>query len=602
MRLVYISLKKQSTLCFVTLLFLFGLYACVTRKSTATQTPIPSAEQAAQASTTATPQEDYYSTNDQIIAKGQQLFEANCTACHSFRQKGIGPNLATVTSEVSADWLTKFIKNAPQVIASGDSRAVKLLEEYKQYMPPFPTLSDTDLQAIASYIHKNQYQANEGAENEVAGLADPIPAKIAKSGLQLMLEEVTTAPATADKVPLARINKMLVLPGKTNRLFIQDLRGILYEMKSKSLQACMDLNKDVPGFIHTPGLATGFGSYAFHPEFYKNGLLYTTHSEKAHAAPADFAYADSIRVFLQWVVMEWKITDPMAATFSGKSRELFRVNMESNIHGMQDITFNPQAKPGSPDYGMLYIGIGDGGSSEHGFPFICNSNKTIWSSVLRIDPQGKNSNNGRYGIPAYNPYANDNDPETLGEVFCRGFRNPNRIIWTPDGKMLITDIGHANAEEINIGKPGADYGWPEREGTFVINPRAKMDRVFAIPVNNEAIEYTYPVAQYDHDEGKAISAGYVYPGQAIPQLNGKYIFGDIVNGRVFYVNNKDLTLGKQALVQEMDIVVDGKTTTFQDLSGSKKTDLRFGLGLNNDMYMFTKADGKIYKVTGCTAN
>lgn len=599
MRPVFKTLTKQSNLCVLTLLLLLDLYACVNRNTTATKVPASSNEQAAQASTVPTPKKDYYSTNDQVLAKGQQLFESNCTACHSFKQKGIGPNLAEVTSQASAEWLRKFIRNAPELIATGDSRAVKLLEEYKQYMPPFTTLTDTDLQAILSFIHKNQNQSVAGAENEIAGLADPIPNKIAKAGLQLILEEVTTAPATADKVPLARINKMVVLPGKKERLFIQDLRGILYEMKGKSLQVCMDLNKEVPGFIHTPGLATGFGSYAFHPDFYKNGLFYTTHSEKAYAAPADFAYADSIRVFLQWVVMEWKITDPTAENFSGKGRELFRVNMESNIHGMQDITFNPLAKSGSPDYGMLYIGIGDGGSSEHGFPFICNSNKTIWSSVLRIDPQGKNSRNGRYGFPPDNPYSGDNDPQTLGEIFCRGFRNPNRIIWTPDGKMLITDIGHANAEEINIGKTGEDYGWPEREGTFVINPRAEMDKVFALPESVQPVEYTYPVAQYDHDEGKAISAGFVYPGKDIAQLTGKYIFGDIVNGRVFFVENKELALGKQALVQEMDIQVAGKTTSFQELSGSKKTDLRFGLGLNNDMYLFTKADGKIYKVTSC---
>ena len=221
---------------------------------------------------------------------------------------------------------------------------------------------------------------------------------------------------------------------------------------------------------------------------------------------------------------------------------------------------------------------------------------------MRINPKGKKSLNCRYGIPPDNPYASDNDPESLGEIFCRGFRNPNRIIWTPDGKMLITDIGHANSEEINIGKAGADYGWPEREGTFVINPRGKMDHVFALPENDQELNYTYPVAQYDHDEGKAISGGFVYPGTAIPQLTGKYIIGDIVNGRIFYVENKDLTLGKQALVKELDIQIDGKTTNFQDLSGNKKTDLRFGLGLNNDIYLFTKADGKIYKVAACKIN
>jgi hypothetical protein len=418
--------------------------------------------------------------------------------------------------------------------------------------------------------------------------------------MQLILEEVTKAPASAEKVPFARINKMLVLPGKKERLFIEDLRGVLYEWHDNQLHVFMDMGKQLPGFIHTPGLATGFGSYAFHPEFYKNGLLYTTHTEKAYAAPADFAYDDSIKVTLQWVLTEWKVKDPAGAVFSGTGREMMRVNMVSGIHGVQEITFNPLAKPETPDYGLLYMGIGDGGASENGYYFLCKSSNRIWGSVLRIDPQGKNSRNGRYGIPPDNPFARDDNPETLGEIFCRGFRNPNRICWTPDGKMLITDIGHANAEELNLGIASADYGWPEREGNFLINHRARMDSVYALPENDPTFNYTYPVAQYDHDEGKAISGGFVYAGTAIPLLTGKYIFGDIVNGRVFYVENNALKLGEQAPVQELDIQVTGKGTSFQELSGSKKTDLRFGLGLNNELYLYTKADGKIYKVSGCS--
>ena len=247
-------------------------------------------------------------------------------------------------------------------------------------------------------------------------------------------------------------------------------------------------------------------------------------------------------------------------------------------------------------------GVGDGGASENGFYFLCNSKNRVWSSVLRIDPAGRNSRNGRYGIPAINPFAKDNDEASLGEIFCRGFRNPNRICWTPDGKMLITDIGHANAEEINIGIAGAEYGWPEREGTFLINHRGEMKVVYNLPADDPTLHYTYPVAFYDHDEGNAISGGFVYSGTAIPLLSGKYIFGDIVNGRVFYVENKDLTLGKQAPVQEMEIQLAGTTTSFQELSGSKKTDLRFGIGLNNDFYLYTKADGKIYRISGCVAH
>lgn len=572
------------------------LYGCTGRKTISAQA-LPSGQEPDQTQSHTIETAMPYSTDTQVIAKGEALFENKCSACHNFLQKGIGPDLGAVTSQVPASWIMKFIRNAPAMIQAGDSRAVELFGVYNQYMPPFTDLSDSDLQAIVSYIHANRQEAtNNQASGQAAGLANPIPDAIVKSGLQLSLQEVATAPATADKVPLARINKMLVLPGKKDRQFIADLRGILYEWQNGQLQVYMDMNKERPGFIHTPGLATGLGSYAFHPQFYKNGLFYTTHTEKPRSAQADFAIADSIKTSLQWVLTEWKVTNPKSAVFSGKPRELWRIDMVSGIHGVQEITFNPYAGPGSADYGLLYIGIGDGGASEKGYYWLCNSNSRMWSSVIRIDPLGRNSRNGKYGIPANNPFVKEQIPDALPELFCRGFRNPNRISWTPSGQMLITDIGHANAEEINLGIAGADYGWPEREGTFVINHRAKMDKVYALPEVDQP--YSYPAAQYDHDEGKAISGGFVYTSKDFALLTGKYIFGDIVNGRVFYIDSS-LTPGEQTPILEMEVVVAGKVTSFRELSGSKKTDLRFGFGLNNELYLFTKADGKIYKVDGC---
>jgi hypothetical protein len=399
---------------------------------------------------------------------------------------------------------------------------------------------------------------------------------------------------------LARINLMRVLSGgEKDRHFIQELRGLIYELENKHLRVFMDISRLRPGFIPEPGLGTGFGSFAFHPEYYKNGLLYTSHTEKAHAAPADFPIADSLSTALQWVLTEWKVANPGAAAFAGTGREMMRVDMMTQIHGMQEITFNPLARPGSADYGLLYIGIGDGGAAEQGAYALCNSNKTIWSSVLRLDPGGRNSKNGKYGIPANNPFASDADPNTLGEIYARGFRNPNRMSWAPDGKMLIADIGLTNIEELNIGQEGADYGWPAREGTFLLNYLGRMDRVYALPQENESNPYTYPAAQFDRDEGNAISGGFVYTGTDIPLLRGKYVFGDIVSGRVFFVKTSQLQPGRQAPVQELELEVAGKEVTLRQTSASSKTDLRFGLGPRQELYLFTKADGRIYQVTGC---
>ncbi len=537
-----------------------------------------------------------------LLAQGKQLFQANCSACHNFSQTGIGPNLAEIPADISPAWVQRFIRNAPLLIEDGDKRANQLYRQYKLMMPAFTQLSDSEIEALTRYIGANRRQDTPLAGDKTPGpvIIDPVPQKIGPSGLRLMLEEITTAPITNTPPAVARINTMRVLrQGAQQQLFIADLQGVLYRMQDKTLQTVLDLREQFAQFISKPGLATGFGSFAFHPLFAQNGLLYTTHTEKAKTAPADFTYADSIPVALQWVLTEWKMKDPSATFFRGKPRELMRVDVVSPIHGMQEIAFNPLATRGNPDFGNLYIGIGDGGATENGYYFLCNDTQKIWGKLLRINPLGRNSKNGRYGIPAGNPYATDSS--SMGEIYCRGFRNPNRFSWMPNGKLLVADIGQTNAEELNLAVKGANYGWPEREGTYRINHQAKMDKVYPLPTTEKPGTYRYPVAFYDHDEGNAISGGYVYTGKAIPLLRNKYVFGDVVNGRVFLVDNTQLKQGQQATITELDIQINGQQTSFKTLNQDKKTDLRIGEGPNGTLYFFTKTNGKLYKVVACTA-
>ena len=217
---------------------------------------------------------------------------------------------------------------------------------------------------------------------------------------------------------------------------------------------------------------------------------------------------------------------------------------------------------------------------------------------MRIDPQGNNSANGRYGIPPNNPYAQDGDDQTLGEIFAYGFRNPHRISWDTGGEhaMLISGIGEKNVEELNLGVAGANYGWPQREGTFLIDERGDISLPYPLPPNDDELDFTYPVAQYDHDEGNAISGGFVYCSESVPALQGKYVFGDIVTGRLFSVDANQLKLGQQAEIQELGLQIDGEPTTLREVTGINRVDLRFGLGFQNELYLFTKSDGRVWKV------
>jgi glucose/arabinose dehydrogenase/mono/diheme cytochrome c family protein len=531
-----------------------------------------------------------YSLDTKNITSGKEMFEIQCAACHNFSQNGIGPELSQTIKKRDKNWFINYLKNPQKTMAAEpnfDKRTIA--------MPSFAHLKKPEVENLLAFINSRQAKPDPRKALSPDGLKNPIPEPIKNSELTLKLKYLYTAPATSDKIPLARINTMVGLNDASKKVFLSDLRGIIYHFNEKELNPYLDFKKMVPEYIHVPGLATGLGSYAFHPDFLKNGLFYTAHSEKANSKKADFNYADSIKVTLQWVLTEWKTSNPEAETFEGRRRELLRIDMVSQIHGMQEIAFNPYSKLGEEDYGLLYIGIGDGGASENGFPFICNSFSTPWSSVLRIDPLGNNSKNGNYGIPASNP--NTKNKEMAGEVFCRGFRNPNRIYWSPDGKMIISDIGHTNVEELNIGQKGLDYGWPYREGTFIIKPQANMKQVFDLKGNTKS--YTWPSAQYDHDEGYAVSAGYVYNEKEIPALKGKYIFGDIVNGKVLFVENKDLNLGQITNIQEFNLEIDGKLDNFRNICKNNKTDLRFGQGANGEIYVYTKTDGRIYKVVGC---
>jgi mono/diheme cytochrome c family protein len=535
-----------------------------------------------------------------VIAAGRAIFEKNCTSCHSFDRDDIGPALGGITTHTPVDWIKKFIADPSAIMQSDDTIAARLRKKYHSVMPSFPQFTDSELNSIVAYMHTNTSVPEERKFVEGA-IHDPIPEKIPLSNLIVNIKEVAHFPTSSKdkKYPLTRITKLAAQPG-SNSLFVNDLRGRLYKLKGGQPIVYLDLNTLCPSFIDEPGLATGFGSFAFHPLFDKNGLFYTSHTEKPSATKADFTYDDSIKVTLQWVLTEWKANDVNADTFAGTSRELMRVNMVSYAHGMQEITFNPNAKPGSPDFGLLYIGIGDGSSVQEGYPSVPHGKNKVWGALLRIDPLGKNSTNGKYGVPSDNPFIKDKDPNTKKEIYAYGFRNPHRITWTDKNDMLVSNIGQTNIEALEWVRPGLDFGWPIREGSFVNDPKSDLNNIFPLPANDSNYGITYPVAQFDHDEGAAICGGYEYINSDIPALKGKFLFGDIPSGRLFFINTADISSRGGAQIHEWKITIDHAPATLKEVCGSSRVDLHFGMGGDGKMYMLTKSDGKLYQIEGAS--
>jgi glucose/arabinose dehydrogenase len=533
-----------------------------------------------------------YSLFAQNIENGAKLFETNCATCHNFKQDGIGPQLGGLKGVVDEKYLTDFINSPKAMVDAKVSRAYEKFRKYKVMMADFNYLEPAEIKDIVAFILEKPAPKSISPNGKIV-LENPIPAKIQMVKMPLNLKKVMTFPFTNDVQPRTRITKMGVHP-VTKETMVADLQGQLYILdKNFTPEIFFNAKDHFTNFINKAGLAVGLGSFAFHPDFAKNHLFYTSHTEPKNSAKADFAYNDSIPVKMQWVLNEWKLDDPAARTLKGSHRELMRVNVITQIHGMQEIVFNPYAKPKTEDYGLLYVCIGDGGAVEEGYPPIPKGRNQVWGKVLRIDPLGNNSKNGQYGIPKTNPYFGKN---VVQEIYAEGFRNPNRIAWLQDGRKLVSNIGQHQIESLYLLKPAKNYGWPYREGTFAIDTAITINELYTLPKNDAKYGFTYPIAQFDHDEGNAIMGGFEYVGTAIPALKGKYIFGEVVRGRVFYINIAEIIEGKQAAIHEFPLNIDGKITTLKETTQQGKVDFRIGQDANGEPYIFTKSDGMMYKV------
>ena len=430
-------------------------------------------------------------------------------------------------------------------------------------------------------------------------LMNPIADSVEWGDLTLHLEYWMTAPPIDQKSPRARINSMKPATDGSGRLFLNDLRGPLYLIKDNQLTTYLDLREKLSALYSERGLGGGFNFFEFHPEFETNGIFYTIHTEEPGVKTPDFEGPKGIDdTAIDSVVLEWRANKPMASTFEGSFRQLMRVHFPRHIHCLQDMAFNPHAKQGDEDYGLLYVAVGEGGSMKAGQANFLNRTDSIWGTIIRIDPLGNNSPNGQYGIPDTNPWAEDGDDNTLGELWAIGFRNPHRFAWGPNGRLFATDIGEINVEEINLIEKGRNYGWPLREGTFEFQLDHNKFGLLPLPEGDEG--FTYPVAQFDHKDANAISGGYVYQGNQHPLLKDQYVFGAIVQGHLFYTDATQLQLGQLGKVEKFHVSFEGKETTMSTLTDSGRVDLRLGVDHENELYVFEKNKGQIFRIQEVT--
>jgi glucose/arabinose dehydrogenase/mono/diheme cytochrome c family protein len=497
--------------------------------------------------------------------------------------------------------------------------------------------------------------------------------------LALELQDYAALPITADnadantRAQLARVNYLRDEPGG-RRFFVNDLNGPLYilDKQTKTFTKYLDFNGLAgrpglfPKFTYARNFATGLTNVILDPDYARNGVFYTLHMEDPSTpGPAEprsgvvsgldlsgYTTTTAVttptvdgRIDREVVLVEWRDRNVANATFEGTARELLRVQHPLAPHPLGEMTFNPVARPGDPDWRVMYLGAGDAQSGEQRDSRRLNPQRldTLVGKILRIIPDVREhtkastvSENGRYRIPNDNPFVTVEGARK--EIWAYGLRNPHRLAWDVDparprtATLLAFNIGLVTWETVVVIHKGANYGYPLREGTQSMsstNGMGPLPESDTIPVQisdtvaRGTVKPAYPVIQYPHNRetGDAIANGFVYRGNMVPALKDKLVFGDITTGRIWYANRVDMLAadddnattvapiyeietGLRRLTEETYRARGGKGEAIPGMgaqAGRGRVDLRFAVDNDGELYILTKSDGMIRKVVGAEA-
>jgi glucose/arabinose dehydrogenase len=394
--------------------------------------------------------------------------------------------------------------------------------------------------------------------------ADHILPAIGKGTIAVNLQPVATGMAAPDYATSPS--------GDTSRLFVVEQNGLLRIIQNGSLLPGSAL--DISGRVQPPlnpanaNDERGFLGLAFHPGFHDPAspgfrTLYTYNSEPipVGTSPTYVAPRGAVQNYKN-VINEWKMSVADANVVDPASRrEIISFGKNAGNHNGGTIAFGPD--------GYLYLATGDGGNANDvgashlpPDPLDIGGNlggnaqnlSTPLGKMLRIDALNPSlttgspdpiSSNGQYRIPAGNPFQGAGQ---VPEIYAYGLRNPYRFAFDrANGDLILADVGQNNIEEIDRIVLGGNYGWAVKEGDFLFN-RSNGTIGARSPGNpaglSDPISGPLGTLEYDHGDGIAVTGGFVYRGTAIPELYGKYVFGDLalrnapprVDGRLFYAD------------------------------------------------------------------
>jgi glucose/arabinose dehydrogenase len=320
---------------------------------------------------------------------------------------------------------------------------------------------------------------------------------------------------------------MIAVPGDgTGRMFVVDQTGVvrIITADGKLLDEPFLDVRDRLVKLNPAYDERGLLSIAFHPEYRNNGCVYAYYSAPLRAgAPSGW---DCTNRLSEFKVMA---DNPNKADMDSE-KILLEIDKPYQNHNGGQILFGP-------DDGYLYLPLGDGGRADDTgtghTPRIGNAQDRtkLLGKIIWIDIDTPGSGGKMYAIPPDNPFAAG--AGVAPEIFAMGFRNPAYASFdSGQGHHLITaDAGQRLFESAFIVTKGGNYGWNIREGTHCFDPGNDAVPPASCPTTGYAGESLIgPIVEIGHDVGNAIVGGYVYRGDLMPELKGKYIFGDWTNG------------------------------------------------------------------------
>lgn len=331
-----------------------------------------------------------------------------------------------------------------------------------------------------------------------------------------------------------------------DRLFVVERSGIIKVFPNISTVTTTKVFLDITDRVSSGG-EMGLLGLAFHPNYAQNGYFYVNYTVSSPTRATR--------------ISRFQVTSNPDSANKSSELILLTFNQPYTNHNGGQVTFGPD--------GYLYIATGDGGSG--GDPQNNSQNKSsLLGKILRIDVNNQ-SPGLQYAIPPTNPFAN-NTQGYKEEIYAYGLRNPWRISFDyEDGKLWCADVGQTAREEIDIIINGGNYGWRCYEGNLPYNTSGC----------GPSTDYIFPIFDYPRSEGISVTGGFVYRGPSVPELWGKYIYGDYGSTHIW------------------SLAYDGVNppTNIRIINNSGRAISSFGVDRYNELYIADLSGGKIWKFT-----